>query len=69
MKQNKSTSKIKQIESNTKNSDNKIKEVRSVSVTKEFKLTNEKVINIIFLTYENFKTWLKIFDKLVDNKA
>ncbi|KIP60898.1 hypothetical protein ST45_09640 [Prevotella pectinovora] len=31
------------IESNTKNSDNKIKEVRSVSVTKEFKLTNAKV--------------------------
>ena len=31
------------IESNIKNSDNKIKEVRSVSVTKEFKLTNAKV--------------------------
>ena len=31
------------IETNTKNSDNKIKEVRSVSVTKEFKLTNAKV--------------------------
>ena len=31
------------IESNVKNSDNKIKEVRSVSVTKEFKLTNAKV--------------------------
>lgn len=31
------------IESNTKNNDNKIKEVRSVSVTKEFKLTNAKV--------------------------
>ena len=31
------------VESNTKNSDNKIKEVRSVSVTKEFKLTNAKV--------------------------
>ena len=31
------------IEPNTKNSDNKIKEVRSVSVTKEFKLTNAKV--------------------------
>ena len=31
------------IESNTKNSDNKIKEARSVSVTKEFKLTNAKV--------------------------
>ena len=31
------------IESSTKNSDNKIKEVRSVSVTKEFKLTNAKV--------------------------
>lgn len=30
-------------ESSTKNSDNKIKEVRSVSVTKEFKLTNAKV--------------------------
>lgn len=30
-------------ESNIKNSDNKIKEVRSVSVTKEFKLTNAKV--------------------------
>lgn len=30
-------------ESNVKNSDNKIKEVRSVSVTKEFKLTNAKV--------------------------
>ena len=31
------------VESNKKNSDNKIKEVRSVSVTKEFKLTNAKV--------------------------
>ena len=31
------------IESSSKNSDNKIKEVRSVSVTKEFKLTNAKV--------------------------
>jgi len=31
------------VESNTKNSANKIKEVRSVSVTKEFKLTNAKV--------------------------
>ena len=31
------------VESSTKNSDNKIKEVRSVSVTKEFKLTNAKV--------------------------
>ena len=31
------------IESSTKNSDNKIKEVRSVSVTMEFKLTNAKV--------------------------
>ena len=31
------------VESNEKNSDNKIKEVRSVSVTKEFKLTNAKV--------------------------
>lgn len=31
------------VESNIKNSDNKIKEVRSVSVTKEFKLTNAKV--------------------------
>lgn len=31
------------VESNTKNSDNRIKEVRSVSVTKEFKLTNAKV--------------------------
>lgn len=30
-------------ESNVKNSDKKIKEVRSVSVTKEFKLTNAKV--------------------------
>ena len=30
-------------ESNIKNSDNKIKEVRSISVTKEFKLTNAKV--------------------------
>ena len=32
-------------------------------------LINEKIINIIFLTYENFKTWLKIFDKFVDNKT
>lgn len=31
------------VESNVKNSDNKIKEVRSVSVTKEFKFTNAKV--------------------------
>lgn len=31
------------VESSTKNSDNKIKEVRSVSVTKEFKPTNAKV--------------------------
>ena len=31
------------VESNLKNNDNNIKEVRSVSVTKEFKLTNAKV--------------------------
>ncbi len=31
------------VESSTKNNNNKIKEVRSVSVTKEFKLTNAKV--------------------------
>ena len=32
-------------------------------------LMNEKVINIIFLTYENFKAWLKIFDKFFVNKG
>ena len=30
-------------------------------------LENGKVINIIFLTYENFKIWLKIFDKFHEN--
>jgi hypothetical protein len=30
-------------------------------------LTNDKVINIIFLTYENFKIWLKIFDSFNNN--
>lgn len=39
------------VESNTKNSDNRIKEVRSVSVTKEFKLTNAKVNKNELRTY------------------
>ena len=30
-------------------------------------LENGKVINIIFLTYENFKIWMKIFDKFHEN--
>ena len=51
------------------NSNELIKFIYNKYFCMSLELTNEKVINIIFLTYENFKTWLKIFDKLVDNKA
>lgn len=30
-------------------------------------LSNDKIINIIFLTYSNFKIWLKIFDEFCKN--
>ena len=32
-------------------------------------LSNEKKINIIFLTYHFFKTWLKIFDEFCENNC
>ena len=32
-------------------------------------LSNNKKINIIFLNYETFKTWLKIFDKFCENNS
>ena len=51
------------------NSNELIKFIYNKYFCMSLELINEKIINIIFLTYENFKTWLKIFDKFVDNKT
>ena len=51
------------------NSNELIKFIYNKYFCMSLELINEKIINIIFLTYENFKTWIKIFDKFVDNKT
>ena len=51
------------------NADELIKYIYNKYFCLALELMNEKVINIIFLTYENFKTWLKIFDKFFVNKG
>ena len=51
------------------NTDELIKYIYNKYFYLTLELMNEKVINIIFLTYENFKTWLKIFDKFFVNKG
>ena len=51
------------------NTDELIKYIYNKYFCLALELTNEKVINIIFLTYENFKVWLKIFDKFFVNKG
>ena len=51
------------------NTDELIKYIYNKYFCLTLELMNEKVINIIFLTYENFKTWLKIFDKFFVNKG
>ena len=51
------------------NTDELIKYIYNKYFCLTLELMNEKVINIIFLTYENFKTWLKLFDKFFVNKG
>ena len=46
------------------NSDDLIKYIYNKYFCLSLDLENDKTLNIIFLTYENFKVWLKIFDKL-----
>lgn len=46
------------------NSDDLIKCIYNKYFCLSIDLENDKTLNIIFLTYENFKVWLKIFDKL-----
>ena len=46
------------------NSDDLIKCIYNKYFCLSIDLENDKTLNIIFLTYENFKIWLKIFDKL-----
>ena len=49
------------------NSDELIKYIYNKYFCLSLILVNDKSINIIFLTYENFKSWLKIFDKFFEN--
>jgi len=51
------------------NTDELIKYIYNKYFCLTLELMNEKIINIIFLTYENFKAWLKIFDKFFVNKV
>jgi len=51
------------------NTDELIKYIYNKYFCLALELMNEKIINIIFLTYENFKAWLKIFDKFFVNKG
>ena len=69
-KYNKQKDKIKLILTNEKeiSSDEIIKYIYNKYFCLSLELVNDKTINIIFLTYENFKSWLKIFDKFNDNK-
>ena len=68
-KYNKQKNKIKLILTNEKeiSSDEIIKYIYNKYFCLSLVLENDKIINIIFLTYENFKSWLKIFDKFVDS--
>ena len=70
-KYEKEKNKIESILINEKgiNTDELIKYIYNKYFCLTLELMNEKVINIIFLTYENFKTWLKIFDKFFVNKG
>ena len=69
-KYNKQKDKIKLILTNEKeiSSDEIIKYIYNKYFCLSIELVNDKTINIIFLTYENFKSWLKIFDKFNDNR-
>ena len=49
------------------NSDELIKYIYNKYFCLSLILANDKTINIIFLTYQNFKSWLKIFDKFFEN--
>ena len=68
-KYNKQKNKIKLILTNEKDisSDEIIKYIYNKYFCLSLVLENDKIINIIFLTYENFKSWLKIFDKFIDS--
>ena len=68
-KYDKQKNKIKLILTNEKeiSSDEIIKYIYNKYFCLSLVLENDKIINIIFLTYENFKSWLKIFDKFVDS--
>ncbi len=48
-------------------SDEIIKYIYNKYFCLSLELENNKIINIIFLTYENFKSWLKIIDKFNDS--
>ena len=67
-KYNNKKDKIKLILTNEKeiSSDEIIKYIYNKYFCLSLELENNKIINIIFLTYENFKSWLKIFDKFND---
>ena len=67
-KYNNQKDKIKLILTNEKeiSSDEIIKYIYNKYFCLSLELENNKIINIIFLTYENFKSWLKIFDKFND---
>ena len=68
-KYNNQKDKIKLILTNEKeiSSDEIIKYIYNKYFCLSLELENNKIINIIFLTYENFKSWLKIIDKFNDN--
>ena len=67
-KYNNQKDKIKLILTNEKeiSSDEIIKYIYNKYFCLSLELENNKIINIIFLTYENFKSWLKIIDKFND---
>ena len=68
-KYNNQKDKIKLILTNEKeiSSDEIIKYIYNKYFCLSLELENNKIINIIFLTYENFKSWLKIIDKFNDS--
>ena len=49
------------------NTDDLIKYIYNKYFCLSLALENDKIINIIFLTYKDFKTWLKIFDKFYNH--
>ena len=66
-KYNNQKDKIKLTNEKEISSDEIIKYIYNKYFCLSLELENNKIINIIFLTYENFKSWLKIIDKFNDN--